>query len=269
LTKINLKLSGIAAAAGFILSLLVGIASGGGFPISLLRALLWGAVFFGLSCGIWVMINRFLPELLISPSAGADDGLLSGEPVGSRIDISLDDGDETVLDPGENSLDAPDGGIRPDEGGAENDLGNISDLMADGASSAVPGSESAARSAAEDPYPWEPAALETVNPDGPDAGMDQNSKESYTKKGKGASVDFVPAPLPLSLERSGDGKGLESLPDLDVMAEAFMSSEDVNEEEAAVYPVERKPPDTTGKSMEGKLNSRELASAIQSILKKD
>ncbi|GHV05131.1 hypothetical protein FACS189485_11660 [Spirochaetia bacterium] len=263
--KINLKLSGIAAAAGFILSLLVGITSRGGFPISLLRALLCGAVFFGLSYGIWVMINRFLPELLISPSAAGEDGLLSGESAGSRIDISVDDGDETVLDPGEVSLDASDEGVRPDEGGAENDLGNISDLMpGDGApfAGSVPGSES--------------AALENANPEGPDAGMDQNNKESYTKSGsdslpgKGASVDFVPTPLSLESSGLGDGKGLESLPDLDVMAEAFMSSEDADEEDAAaVFPVERKPPDTKGKSVEGKLNSRELASAIQSILKKD
>jgi hypothetical protein len=77
----------------------------------------------------------------------------------------------------------------------------------------------------------------------------------------------------MSLEGSslGNGTGFESLPDLDAMAGAFMSSEDEEEEdEAAVaYPVERKPPGTKGQAMGRNLNSRELASAIQTILKKD
>ncbi|GHU70300.1 hypothetical protein FACS189450_04540 [Spirochaetia bacterium] len=261
--RINLKLSGIAAAAGFILSLLVGIASGGGFFISLLRALAWGVVFFGLSYAVWVMINRFLPELLISPFAAGEDDPLPEETTGSRVDISLDDGDEIV----------PEGAVTPEEAGAENDLDNISDLLTE---DSAPFAGSAPVSADQDRFPWEPAAPEDLNSGSPDAGMDQNNKESYTKggidsfSGKGVSPDFILSPLPRPLETSGPGDGgIESLPDLDAMAGAFMSSEDAEEEDAAVvYPAERKPPDSKGKSMGGNLNSRELASAIQNILKK-
>lgn len=271
--KVNLKLSGIAAMTGFILSLLVGLASGGGFPVSLLRALVCALVFFGLSYGIWALINRFLPELLQPSAVAGDDGLVPEEEAGSHVDISVDDGDDTI----------PDGAVSPEEGGSENDLGNISDLISQDDGTPFAGPVSAVRPAVNRDFPWEPLIPEEVPPeslssDVPDVGMDQNNKESYTKggsdslPGKGASSDFVPAPLPVTLSGAGfkAGAGFESLPDLDAMAGAFMSSEDAEEEgAAAVYPVERKPPGTKGKSMDGKLNSRELASAIQSILKKD
>jgi hypothetical protein len=230
-------LSGIIAAAGFVLSLLVGVFSGGRFSFSLIRALICGAVFFGLACGIWVLINRFLPELLPSTQAEEDPLFPVEEEPGSRVDIFVDDNDDTI----------PAGAVTPEENSAGNDLDNISDLA---------------------------AAAGT-----PAAGMDQNNKESYTKgggelfSGEGAAVDFVPAPLPLSPENTipGDKPGFESLPDLDAMAGAFTSSEDAGEEDAAptAFPADGKPPGVKGKSMVRDLNSRELASAIQSILKKD
>jgi hypothetical protein len=266
---INLKLSGIAAVTGFILSLLVGIASGGGFPISLLRALLWGMIFFGLASGIWVMVNRFLPELLLSSALGEDNPVPEEE--GAHVDISVDDGDDTI----------PAGAVSPEENSAENDLGDISDLMAE-TNAPSAGAVAPPPAADQGPYPWEPvdsaeeASPEHLNSNVPSAGMDQNNKESYTKNGgdsspRKAASEFVPAPLPMSLGGSGLGDGgLESLPDLDAMAGAFMSSEDAEEEDAAAaYPAEGTPPDAKGKSMGGNLNSRELASAIQNILKKD
>lgn len=267
-----MKLSGIAAVTGFILSLLIGVASGGGGLISLLRALISGLVFFGLAGGIWVLINRFLPELLLPAAAIGEDEFDPGEDAGPHVDISVDDGDDAI----------PAGAVTPGEDGAENDLGNISDLM-EKPDAPSTGTAPAARPAAhQERYPWEPlvpvpeeAPLESLNSDAPPVGMDQNNKESYTKggddslPGKGGSSGFVPAPLPMSPEGLGDS-GFESLPDLDAMAGAFMSSEDEEEDEAALtYPAERKPPETKGQAMGGNLNSRELASAIQNILKKD
>ncbi|GHV56486.1 hypothetical protein AGMMS49579_21100 [Spirochaetia bacterium] len=251
---INLKVSGIAAMAGFILSLLVGIASGGRVPVSLLRALLFSMVFFGLSCGIWVLINRFLPELL-SPGAAAGEDNFIPEEDGSHVDISVDDGDDTI--PEEDSADGP---------------GNILDSIENDNAPAV--------SAINQDSPWEPAALEDLGIGSPpaDIGMDQNNKESYTKKegdlllGKEAASDFVPTPLPMSLGTGGrNGEDLESLPDLDAMAGAFMPSEDAEGEDVSpvISSVEKKPSGTKGQSMGGNLNSRELASAIQNILKKD
>ncbi|GHV11007.1 hypothetical protein FACS189491_01500 [Spirochaetia bacterium] len=234
---INLKLSGIIAATGFVLSLLTGVLSGGGFPFSLIRAFICGMIFFGLACGIRVLINRFLPELLLPPQAEEDPLFPVEEESGSRVDIFVDDNDDDI----------PAGAVTPEENSAGNDLDNISDLMATAGT--------------------------------PAAGMDHIEKESYTKGagelffGEEAAVDFVPASLPLPLENTipGDKPGFESLPDLDVMAGAFMSPEDAGGEDAApaAFSADGKPPGVKGKSMVGDHNSRELASAIQTILKKD
>jgi hypothetical protein len=90
---INLKLSALAAAGGFTVSLLVGLLSGGGFPLVLIRAFIIGAVFFILAALIWLLINNFIPELLYAETGDSD----SGETPGSRIDISVGDGQETAL----------------------------------------------------------------------------------------------------------------------------------------------------------------------------
>jgi len=87
---------------GLLLSLIVGLFSGAGFSHSLLRSLIFGAVFFGLGCGIWFLINIFLPELAVSGAGEANDTMTPG----SRINITesekplpevfkaLDDGEE-------------------------------------------------------------------------------------------------------------------------------------------------------------------------------
>ena len=84
----NFKVSGIAAGAAFILSLLIGLVRGGiGVPMLFLRAFIFGAVFFALFCvGYW-LLSQFLPELI----SAAEDELGFPSP-GSRVDISLGDG---------------------------------------------------------------------------------------------------------------------------------------------------------------------------------
>ena len=86
------KISGMAAGAGFILSLLLGIITGASFPLLLIRALVFAAVFFALvSAGYWA-IAMYLPDLV--------DAVLDnpGEAptLGARVDISV--GDDTVPD---------------------------------------------------------------------------------------------------------------------------------------------------------------------------
>jgi hypothetical protein len=83
----NFKISGIAAGAAFVISIVVGLFSGAGILVLLLRAFLFGVVFFALSCLIFWLLAQYIPELL----GGSDDDL--GFPVsGSRVDISLGDG---------------------------------------------------------------------------------------------------------------------------------------------------------------------------------
>jgi len=98
----NMKLSAIMGGIGLLLSLIVGLFSGAGFSHSLLRSLIFGAVFFGLGCGIWLLINTFLPELAVAGAGDENDTLTPG----SRINITesekplpevfkaLDDGEE-------------------------------------------------------------------------------------------------------------------------------------------------------------------------------
>jgi hypothetical protein len=246
---INVKLSGIAAGAGFILSFIVAIASGAGPSVSLLRGLLWAGAFFVLSGGVWALIKRFIPELLLPPredavTADMPDGMVAA---GSRVDISLGDGDDAL----------PVKPVLPEEDGAAGDMGNIADLLgtarSPGAAEDAPGEDSAGTGG---------------------AGMDLNEKERYTERGNGtASPAFTPDPAPPSVQNAVFGDdGLEDLPDLDTMAGAFMASGEVDDdEEPAAYapPEGNVPPGRKDQSLGGDFDPKELASALQTILKKD
>lgn len=101
----NIKWSALGGGFGLIVSLLVGIISGAGFPLVLIRAAVFGAAFFLLAGGLWLLINNFIPELL-EPEPGK--GNVEGLP-GSRVDISVGDGRESALpelyrDSGEDEL---------------------------------------------------------------------------------------------------------------------------------------------------------------------
>jgi hypothetical protein len=81
----NFKVSGIAAGAAFVVSLLLGLISSSGFPVLFFRALGFGVLFFILSCLIFWLVGQFMPELL----SGSDD--LFDAP-GSRVNISVGSG---------------------------------------------------------------------------------------------------------------------------------------------------------------------------------
>jgi hypothetical protein len=82
----NFKISGIAAGAAFIISMVFGLFSGSGILVLLVRALIFAALFFALTCLIIWLTAQFLPELLNPP----EDDL--GFPLsGSRVDISVGD----------------------------------------------------------------------------------------------------------------------------------------------------------------------------------
>jgi hypothetical protein len=112
---INVKWGGIAAGLGFIVSLVVGVLSGAGFPLLLIRALVFGAVFFALGGGVWILINTFIPELLFPENDEADSSD-DGQSPGSKVDISVDDGQDLAL---------------PEKYGfgSGDDVGNITDLL--------------------------------------------------------------------------------------------------------------------------------------------
>ncbi len=84
---------GIIAAAVFVLSVLVGALSGVRAGIFLIRALVWAAVFTGLSFGIAELARKFLPGLFDEDAAGVRDE--SEEPEtgesGNQVDIVVDE----------------------------------------------------------------------------------------------------------------------------------------------------------------------------------
>jgi hypothetical protein len=90
----TIKINSIAGGIGFILSLIVGIISGGSFLIVLIRALSFGVIFFVFMEVFQRLIGTFLPELL-SPDVGASP--VAKAAPGSRVDISVEDGERTDL----------------------------------------------------------------------------------------------------------------------------------------------------------------------------
>ena len=221
----DFKISGIAAGAAFIFSLIIGFFSGIGMFYLFIRALIFAAVFFGLSCLIYWLITQFLPELLSGPK----DDLSLGAP-GSRVDISLDG---------------------PIVGAFPRDQSEVVDNI---------------------------ASRPSIQPGNVSSPLDQKEKTSYTKGEVSVddgelmdSGDFGPA-VGLNAGLSPEIKKKDGiLPDMDGLVEA--SSETVMgeiESEAPDYDEPRRST-VSGKKpvLTGDFDPKELAQAIQTVLKKD
>ncbi len=76
--NLHIKTSGIVALAAFLLSFVIGLIGRASFPLLLLRPLLFAALFFILTEGIYFVIARFL--------TGSEDAAS-----GSHVDISVED----------------------------------------------------------------------------------------------------------------------------------------------------------------------------------
>jgi hypothetical protein len=269
---VNLRWSVIAAAAAFAVSLVLGISVRAQILIILIRALGFGVLFFFLAILIWRLINKYIPELLQAPSQ--DLSLMPNLESGSRVNITL--GDESI----------PRDAALPPEEAEDNSLGNITEMVNRPAPAGSP-LESPAEISMEGPadFPLSPS------PESPAAGaespgmafsaagrgMDQGSQSGYTQSGGNASRASSPSIQDGVGGFSGLGDtsgGLESLPDLDALAGSFLSPSAAGEDEPAS--ALGLPPRSAGgaRSKKGKnmgedFNPKELASAIQTILKRD
>jgi len=117
----NVKWAAFPAGAAFLLAFVVSLLIGQvGLGLALLRAAVFAALFFGIGCGTWVLVNTHLPELLIPANREPDsDGVFpsgfSAEPsAGSRINITLGDGADAALPSGPYDMEG---------------IGNIADLV--------------------------------------------------------------------------------------------------------------------------------------------
>jgi hypothetical protein len=264
----NLRWSGIAAAAAFIISLILGIAVRAHILVVLLRAFSFALVFFFLMAVVWRLVNHYLPELLQSPPV-RDDPLMADFETGSRVNITLGD------------TEIPRNAAVPPEESSDESVGNIADMARAGPSAGPPQPSpglSQPLSGPSQPSPgFSQPSPDFSQPFGAAIqAMDQNAQAHYTQEREGVSAASsapVPGGGPSRVSALGDvSGGVDSLPDLDALAGAFLSPGTAGGEEADSKP--SSPGAGEYRSKKGKevgedFNPKELASAIQTILKRD
>jgi hypothetical protein len=228
---LNFRICGIAAGAALIFSLLLGLASGTPFPALALRALAFGILFFMLFCLIFWLVNRFIPELLS----------VSGSSL-SGLNISPGQGGASAASSGSAA------GAFPSSGSA------AADDEVDDIESKV--FESLTRGSAQQDFSPNKDGVSDPSASG---GLDQKEEEDYTEKRTSAA------------QPAGD----DLMPDFDALSEAFSMNSGSGEEEPdggiEAVPVDRRPKSGSKKSdaLKGDFNPKELAQAIQTVLKKD
>jgi hypothetical protein len=240
----NPKISGIAGGIGFILSFLIGIISGAGLSLILIRALLCAAGFFILITIAYAAISMYMPELF--ENQDSMDGL------GVNVDISV--GEDANIS----------GGIAAAGDGFNEFLEN----------------------------PMESGEnMDSLSGNT----LDHDGEEGYTEKGKleeitGSARPVLPTEGGSSVE---DADLVDVLPDLDFMSGAFGASSNGNDgftgmagasgadnlggfgsEESATggAVLGGKSPGKSGSGKKGlgeDFNVQEMASAIQTILKRE
>jgi hypothetical protein len=311
----NSKIGGIAAAFGFILSLIIGLISGNG-AFALVRALILAVFFFVLVNILLVIIRRILPELL-------DFDLQMGEDYypGSRINITEGGGPAAILG-GEAGLESL--GSRQDQGGMDDGSVAEPDLSSErfsynddagGGQDSGGGEPSGFDAAPPGPGATPPPILGNLPglsapsdknlPGGvpsPDLALDQGGKDGYNR-GRSASAsgagprtaqtggaEFPPRPvLREDAVLPDDNSSVDVLPDLEAMSQAFLAStreadtaglkdETAGQtEDVFRLSVTGQEPDPSSRyytgnkpvEMEGDFPPKQLAQAIQTVLKRD
>jgi len=280
----DLRFSGIFAVIAFILSLLIGLVSRATMPMLIIRPSIFAVIFFVFAAFAKILVGRFLPELL---EERADEDIFSP---GSRVNILEGDSpaDSSAMTEGfisgalgPSPVSAT--GAKPDE--SDDGLGDISEL-----SRRISFSQGAGGSG---------TPIESIS------GVDQNVKELYTDdggSGDSAAPDFsnmftpdpaFDAPSGGQAKSAGKGAGTrpgtvasvapkaggsfdsdEVLPDLDSMAEAFMSGSSDEEQGAAEYSApgpSRKPASSSNKAPDWtkEFNAKDIAMGLRTVLNKE
>lgn len=253
----NFRWGVILGCAALVVSAVLGIFFGVQPLYIFLRALIFFGVFFGLGTGIYIVINSFFPELLLSDEKQAGDE--TSEQPGSRINITLGNtGEYAVPELYRNS-------------GDSQELGNIEDLVSGAFRPRV----------VEEPVLSQTADLE---------GIDRKREEVYNNMSMESSqiasnpdsfqFDDSPPPAAALHEKpvftpvfGDDTADLGVLPDLDSMARAFSSA--YGGEAAEAHPFEEAEPARNNNKgnkpqpLQGDFDPRELAEGLRTILSKD
>lgn len=234
------KISAIAAGAAFILSFLIGIISGAGFVYILVRALIFAAVFFVLASLAYWLVTQFIPELMNGENP--DTERAGDQALGQNVDLSVDDEHDISY----RAASGPDAGAETEE--TESIMDNEkNDEDADILDTEVGDN---------------PAAAGTFS-----SPLDQNDIEGYTDNDVSESEKTGASPaLPLDVVEDVD-----ALPDLESMSDSFISpiGEESENDDAKADTVSLYSGTKTSRSSDGSFDPREMASAIQTILKRD
>jgi hypothetical protein len=236
--KLHLKTSGIAAIGAFVLSFFIGIIGGAGFPLLLFRALLFSAVFFILSEGIYFITERFLAD--------------KPPPVsGSRVDIVVDDetAAETVLDDAEAAAESA------EDGGALELPTSLADIP-------TPLSDI---QPADDPRPVD--AEDGASVDAAEVAASEGAVVEETASVDGASTDgaSIEAASSDAASTAMLDVGDAPLPDMEGMSRAFNEND---EEDLFEPPPRRTTPERSVEEVLGKhIDPKKVAGAIRTLLK--
>jgi hypothetical protein len=279
---INLRWSIIAAMAAFAVSLVLGISVRGQILIILIRAFGFGVIFFSLAALIWRLINKYIPELL-HLSSSEDPSLLTDLEPGKRVNITVEDGEDMI----------PPNVALPPEEKADDGVGNIAEVMSRGPSSVEdtgisPDSPGISLDSPAISLGSPGISLDSpvISPDSPAIsafaqtpaqGMDQNPQSGYTQNRNDPSGASPPPIQDRAGRFSGLGDvsgGIESLPDLDALAGSFLSPSAGGEDSVSAGQGLSPRPAGGARSKKGRevgedFNPKEVASAIQTIIKRD
>jgi hypothetical protein len=260
----NFKISGIAAAFGFFVSLILNLAAGAPFPVFLARPLAFGVLFFVISGIVWFLISHFLPELLdrdISAPGGRiniEENSEAGAPsfvaggVGVRAALA-DDSDEVLGDisgyvPNKDAPPkaGPAASAPESAGSGETDLSAF-DISGSGASPAffVPPVDQAGGG--------DYTGSDEVYASSPPGGSGGSGGVSSAAPAVSGSIDI--------------------LPDLDSLAGAFLPGSGDEEGDTVDYsipsPAKKPSANSKGQKIEGDFNPKDLAMGIRTILGKE
>ncbi|MDR3337016.1 MAG: hypothetical protein LBT16_07415 [Treponema sp.] len=299
---LNFKLGGIAAVFGFALSLIIGLITKNG-AFAIVRALTFGIFFFILSNILLMVVRRFLPELL---DMGSD---LNENHPGSRINISEGGdesgnllGDEAGLE----HLGSSGGGEAQPDFSPERfgDSGYSAGLDGEDRSGGAFAGGGLGGAPSEEAFSGE--SLGNLNrgsgggefrPGLPIAGpaLDQIKETGYNRHGDAeVNPPQVQAPkvsLGIAALPEADSNSMDVLPDFEAMSQAFLASTQEREQsgedggddseggttedvfslsvsgqslESSIFSPDEKP-----SGLEGDYQPKQVAQAIQTILKRD
>lgn len=228
----NPRLTAIAAAGAFVLSLLISLFSGAGLALAFLRAIGMAALMAAIASAAWVVIARFLPELMGDSPGGAADDSFAAPPVGSSVDIVVGDDQEAAAPGAEvagiaDAVDAAEYGSDPSPFGVQNA----------GASSGT--------------------------------GLDQGPQAGYTSEDSPGQEDYEPggsAQAARPPELAGD---VDVLPDLEGMSDSFVTPISGDEEVHEERTTRSAPVTVPGAPAGTSFDPKEIALAVQTILKRD